>query len=204
MGKAKRKHDPEHWGEKYGCDGRPPIQAPVRGLVDPDGLRPIAKRNTNHCALCRLHHLGYLKDRVSDSSDGARAISDMRHSAGERLQDDHALTGQASIKSTLGALAGGGSACGPAEIAQMRIDADRRKAAALMAVGTTARFLLTKLVIEDLSAHDVAGLLRIDRQAVTPMLRVALDALAAHYGMAPKDSGRIRAETIHPFQEDGF
>jgi hypothetical protein len=197
MGKAKRKPDPEAWTEKHGCDGRPPIK--VEGIADIKG-RARVDRNTNHCTLCRLHHLGYLKDRVSDSSHDAKALSDMRHRAGEKLQDDHALAGQATIKGTLSSLeAGGGSACGPAEIAQMKIDADRRKARSLIAVGITGRFLLEKIALEDWTLEQAANIMRVNKKAVLPALRCALDALAAHYGMDVKGKAVIRAETIHPF-----
>jgi hypothetical protein len=208
MAKAIRKQADDGWNERHGCDGRPPITKPVAGIPDPETrARTVAKRNTNHCTLCRLHHLGHLKDSVSDSSHAGKALSDMRHIAGERLQDDAALAGQTSMPGTLGSLgAGGGSACGPAEISQMRIDADRRKNAALMAVGTSGRFLLTKIVLEDVSAHEVAKLLRTNPQAVTPSLRVALDALAAHYGITQVAKTRVRggeAQPIHPFHQDG-
>jgi hypothetical protein len=204
MGKAKRKVDPEVWTEKHGCDGRPPIK--VEGITDLKG-RARVDRNTNHCTLCRLHHLGYLKDRVSDNSHDAVAISDMRHRAGEKLQDDHAASGLSTIKGTPSSLEGGGSACGPAEIAQMKIDASRRLESALNAVGTSARYLLQSMVLEDKSAAQVASILRIDKNGVMPCLRVSLDALAANYGMDQTAKTKIRGgaaqpiDPFHPFQD---
>ena len=208
MGKAKRKPDPEQWTEKHGCDGRPSITKAVAGLLDPDGKRnTVARRNTNHCTLCRLHHLGYLKNTPSDNSHDGKALADMRHRAGERLQDDHALAGLATIKGTLSSMEGGGSACGPAEIAQMRIDASGRLQAALNAVGASARYLLQSVVLEDKSAAQVASILRIDKNGVMPCLRVSLDALAAHYGMDQTAKTKIRGgealpvDPLHPFQD---
>jgi hypothetical protein len=198
MGKAKPKPDPERWTEKFGCDGRPPLKVVVEGIPDAETkARTVAKRNTNHCTLCRLHHLGHLK-----GENETRADADMRHKAAEKLQDDHALTGQTSIRSTLGSLGAGGSACGPAEIAQMRIDADRRKTAALRAVGTSGRFLLENIALNDWTLEMAAKILRTKRNAVLPALRVALDALVQHYGMNKVEHAKIRggaAQPIHPF-----
>jgi hypothetical protein len=202
MAKAKRNPE-EQWTENYGCDGRPPITKAARGLLDPDGRRNVTRRNTNHCTLCRLHHLGHLKDRASDLD---LRLSDLRHAAGEKLQEDVALSGQNSMPSTLNALMGGGGrgTAGTSEIAQMKIDADGRKAKALKAIGGSGRFLLEKIVIDDLTLRETAQLMGVKDNAVLPALRVALDALAQHYGITSTAKARIRggaAQTIHPYQQ---
>lgn len=171
-----------------GYNGRPPI------LEEPENLHKFelaphegVKRNHNHCSLCRLRWREH--------------IEKTQHLAGERLQDDYAKAGISSIPSTLASLGtfGGNRVNG---IADMKFDADERLQKARKSVGVSAWFLLEKIVLEDLTAEQCAVILRQHKKAVVPSLRVALDALAAHYGMTRADvkSGRIRAETIHPFQ----
>ena len=159
--------------------------------------RSAVGRNTNHCTLCRLHHLGHLRDR---SADG-RKQSTLRHAAGEKLQDDHALAGLASIPGALRDTPRGGG-YGSFDVSQVKIDAAGRKSAALRAVGKAARFLLETIVIDDLTLAQAARLMQVKDNAVLPALRVALDALAEHYGMVyTAPPRRDDAAPIHPFQQ---
>jgi hypothetical protein len=202
MGKTKLKVDTvgQDFG-KAGFNGRAPELIDVEGI--PDGekkARTVAQRNTNHCVICRLHHLGHLRDRPSDDLKQAS----LRHAAAERLQDDHAMAGLASIPSTLSALGAGGGSTGPAEIAQIKIDAADRKKAALRAVGRSGRAILVAVVVDDMTVNDARAMLGLPPQGVLPALRVALDVLALHYGISADIRGRIRggaAQPIHPFQE---
>ena len=186
--------------EKHGHDGRPPVLKAVDGIDGADlKARTVVKRNTNHCTLCRLHHLGHLRDRPSDDLK----LANIRHAAGEKLQDDHSLAGLASIPGTLRFGPRGGG-YGPVDVSQIRIDAAGRKRAALRAVGRSAQFLLEHIVIEDLTLAQTASIMSVKGNAVLPALRVALDALAAHYGIVFETRGAIRggaADPIHPFQQ---
>lgn len=201
MGKTRRNGgaDPQP-AERHGHDGRPPVLKIVDGIGDAESkTRNVVKRNTNHCTLCRLHHLGYLKDRPSDDLKQ----SNLRHAAGEKLQDDHSLAGLSSIPGTLNDTARGGG-YGPVDISQIKIDAADRKKAALRAVGKTACFLLEHIVIEDLTLAQTAAIMNVKDNAVLPALRVALDALAAHYGAVYATRPVIRggaALPIHPFRK---
>lgn len=175
-----------------GYNGRRPI------LEDPENLHKFdlaphegVKRNHNHCSLCRLRWREH--------------IEKTQHLAGERLQDDYAKAGLSSIPSTLASLGSFGGGQKVAEIANMKFDADTRLQSARKAVGVSAWFLLEKIALEDLTAEQCAVILQQHKKAIIPSLRVALDALAAHYGMTRADDrrgGRIRAETIHPFQPE--
>jgi Domain of unknown function (DUF6456) len=188
-------HDP-----RIGYGGRPPVLAVVQGIAGTDAkAREVVRRNTNHCTLCRLHHLGHLRDRAGDDSK----LASIRHAAGEKLQDDHSLAGLSAIPGTLSFGPRGGG-FGPTDISQIKIDAAGRKKKALSAVGRSARFLLEHIVIEDMTLTQTAQLMSVKDNAVLPALRVALDALAAHYGLAYSVRAKIRggaAQPIHPFQE---
>jgi hypothetical protein len=186
--------------EKHGYDGRPPTLRTVEGIAETDAkARSVVKRNTNHCTLCRLHHLGHLRDRPSDDLKQAG----IRHAAGEKLQDDHALAGLSSIPGTLGGTSRGGG-YGPVDISQIKIDAAGRKRKALHAVGRAASFLLENVVLDDLTLTQTAQIMNVKDNAVLPALRVALDALAAHYGIVYAGRAPIRggaADPIHPFRQ---
>jgi hypothetical protein len=203
MGKTKLKGKPadDLVVDKAGYGGRKPDLVVVEGIPDAETkARTVAKRNTNHCTLCRLHHLGHLRDRPSDDLKQAS----LRHAAGEKLQDDHALAGLTCIPGTMSRLMGAGGRGGGADISQTKIDASKRKKDALSAVGLSARFLLENIVIEDMTLTQVSGLMEVNHKAVLPALRVALDALAAHYGLGAVASARVRggaARPIHPFQK---
>lgn len=172
-----------------GYDGRPPILVDVKNVRAVDGGRITANRNANHCTICWLHNRKHL--------------TDLQHYAAEKLQDDHALAGLTCIPSTLAALASGGGHGGgtAAELANSKIDASKRRAAALMAAGTSGRFLLEQMVLNDKTAKDIAVILRAHEKSIVPSLRVALDGLIAHYNLkvTARDSGRVR--TYHPFQQ---
>jgi hypothetical protein len=179
---SRRKHgagDEVHEDDRLGYGGRPPVLKVVDAIADADTkARTVLRRNINHCTLCRLHHLGHLRDRAGDD----HKQSDLRHAAGEKLQDDHSLAGLSSIPGTLRDTPRGGG-YGSFDISQVKIDAAGRKDAALRAVGKAARFLLENVVIDDLTLAQTAQLMQVKDNAVLPALRVALDALAAHYGM---------------------
>lgn len=204
MGKRRRGAQPAlETADRHGHDGRPPVLMVVDGIEDLETrTRNVARRNTNHCTLCRLHHLGHLRDRPSDDLK----LANLRHAAGEKLQDDHALAGLSSIPGTMGSLGGAprSGGYGPVDVSQIRIDAAGRKKAALRAVGRSASFLLEHVVIEDMTLAQTAQMMSVKDNAVLPALRVALDALAAHYGIVYAARGRIRggeALPIHPFQQ---
>ena len=75
---------------------------------------------------------------------------------------------------------------------------------ALRAVGNSARFLLENIVIDDLTLTQAAQIMSVKDNAVLPALRVALDALAAHYGIVYASRAAIRggaADPIHPFRQ---
>lgn len=186
--------------DRLGYGGRPPVLKVVGGIADADTkARIVVRRNTNHCTLCRLHHLGHLRDRPSDDLKQ----SNLRHAAGEKLQDDHSLAGLSSIPGTLSGTPRGGS-YGPVDISQVKIDAGNRKRTALRAVGNSARFLLENIVIDDLTLTQAAQIMSVKDNAVLPALRVALDALAAHYGIVYASRAAIRggaADPIHPFHQ---
>ena len=185
---------------KIGYGGRPPVLEAVHGIADSDTkAREVVRRNTNHCTLCRLNHLGHLRDRASDDLK----LASVRHAAGEKLQDDHSLAGLAAIPGSFNFGPRGGS-YGPTDITQIKIDAADRKKKALRAVGQSARFLLEHVVIEDMTLAATAQLMGVKDNAVLPALRVALDALAAHYGLGYATRAKIRggdAQPIHPFQQ---
>jgi hypothetical protein len=198
--KSKRDGETETRGLEVGYGGRPPVLEAVYGIADSDTkAREVVRRNTNHCTLCRLHHLGHLRDRASDDLK----LASIRHAAGEKLQDDHSLAGLSAIPGTFSFGPRGGS-YGPVDISQIKIDAAGRMKKALAAVGQSARFLLERIVIEDMTLTQTAQLMSVKDNAVLPALRVALDALAAHYGLANAARARIRggaANPIHPFQQ---
>jgi hypothetical protein len=200
VSKAKRETENDATDPRLGFGGRPPVLETVHGIAESDSkARSVVRRNTNHCTLCRLHHLGHLRDRAGDDVKQAS----IRHAAGEKLQDDHALAGLSAIPGTMGMMPRGGS-YGPTDISQIKIDAADRKKAALRAVGQSARFLLEHIVIEDRTLTQTAVLMSVKDNAVLPALRVALDALAAHYGLAFAVRAKIRggaAQPIHPFQQ---
>jgi Domain of unknown function (DUF6456) len=198
---SKSKHNvANETGElKIGYGGRPPVLETVQGIAGTDAkAREVVRRNTNHCTLCRLHHLGHLRDRAGDDAK----LASIRHAAGEKLQDDHSLAGLSAIPGTFNFGPRGGG-YGPTDISQIKIDAADRKKSALRAVGQSARFLLEHIVIEDMTLTQTAQLMSVKDNAVLPALRVALDALAAHYGLAFAARAKIRggaAQPIHPFQ----
>jgi Domain of unknown function (DUF6456) len=185
---------------KIGYGGRPPVLEVVHGIADSDTkAREVVRRNTNHCTLCRLHHLGHLRDRAG----GDLKLASVRHCAGEKLQDDHSLAGLSAVPGSFNFGPRGGS-YGPTDISQIKIDAADRKKKALRAVGQSARFLLEHIVIDDMTLAQTAQLMSVKDNAVLPALRVALDALAAHYGLSYAARARIRggeAQPIHPFQQ---
>ncbi|HEX3809593.1 MAG TPA: hypothetical protein VHW02_07800 [Rhizomicrobium sp.] len=171
--------------DRAGHEGRSPIYVPVKGERKVHGARI---RNEGHCTICRLKF--------------RKNITDLQHAAASRLQDDHAQAGLATIPGAK--LEVGGCAYGPVEISQIKIDAEARLSKALTAVGTSARYLLEQIAINDCSAGEVADILRITRNAVLPALRVALDALSAHYGLSGSAREGSRIRTFHPFQDDNF
>lgn len=185
----------------HGFDGRPPILANVRGITDPETrARATPTRNTNHSVIARLHHQRHLDDRGGD-----RAVGDLRLQAAEQLQGDFHLAGLSTIPSTLGLLTAGGSGqSGPGGINDVRIDAYSRVVNALRATGGAASFLLGKIVLDDMTLKQVAALMHVNDTAVLPALRVALDALCAHYGLKLEARSKIRggnAQPIHPFHD---
>jgi len=200
VSKPKRNVGNESSALKIGYGGRPPVLEAVHGIADSDTkAREVVRRNTNHCTLCRLHHLGHLRDRAG----GDLKLASVRHSAGEKLQDDHSLAGLSAIPGSFNSGPRGGG-YGPTDISQIKIDAADRKKKALRAVGQSARFLLEHIVIEDMTLTQTAQLMSVKDNAVLPALRVALDALAAHYGLSHAARARIRggeALPIHPFQQ---
>ncbi|GEM_PF-4452867 len=200
MSKSKQDAATESRGLQVGYGGRPPVLEIVHGVAQTDArAREVVRRNTNHCTLCRLHHLGHLRDRAGDDLK----LASVRHAAGEKLQDDHSLAGLSSIPGTLN-FGPRGASYGPTDISQIKIDAADRKKKALRAVGQSARFLLEHVVIDDMTLTQTAQLMSVKDNAVLPALRVALDALAAHYGLAYAVRARIRggeAQPIHPFQQ---
>lgn len=174
--------------DRCGYDGKKPELVDPKNLQKVDRARINAKFNANHCTICWL--------------DSRNHITGVQWTAAKRIQDDQSLAGQSSIPSTLAALAAGGGGNTVADIAQSKIDADRRKANALNAIGTSARFLIEMIVLRDMALKAVAPILRVQDNAVLPALRVALDALAAHYGLAPKPGEKeppSRIRTLHPF-----
>lgn len=190
MGKATNPKDRRQDEDPCGYDGRPPELVDPKNLQKVERARINAKFNANHCVVCWLESRSH--------------VTGLQWQAAKRIQEDHALAGLASMPSTLAALAAGGGGNSAAEIAQSKIDASRRRAKALNAIGTSARFLIEKVVLEDMALKTIAPILRIQDVAVLPALRVALDALAAHYGLAPKSGDKVapsRIRTLHPFHD---
>jgi hypothetical protein len=190
-------------GGKPGHDGNPPEEVVVRGIPDPEKrARTVATRNVNHCTIFRLHHRKHLNDK---GMNGA-AVGDIRCQAAEKLRDDHARAGLSSIPSTLAALAAhGAGGMGAREIADMKIDASRDLEKALNAAGTSGRFLLEKIVLDDWTLEKVAAVMRCKRNAVLPALIVALDVLVQRYGLKIEAKAKIRGgavEPLHPFRKD--
>lgn len=189
---------------RHGFDGNPPELVSVRGTDPETRVRATVQRNANHCKICWLHRQGYLKDK----GEGGAAISDLRHQAAERLQDDFSRAGLASIPSTLAALTapgnggnGGGNATEDAMLG--KVGASQKLEDALTAAGHSARFLLIKIVLEDCALKDVAKIMGVSSTALMPALRVALDGLTAHYGLRIEARAKIRggpAAPLHPFQ----
>jgi hypothetical protein len=139
-----------------------------------------------------------LKDRAGHDLNQSRT----RHAAAERLQDDFAKAGLSSIPSTLASLAAHGSGASARDLTDMKIDASRRLETALRVIGTSGRFLLEKIALEDWTIAKAAQILRTKDNAVLPALRVALDTLAQHYGMTNTHQAKIRGgetQSIHPF-----
>jgi Domain of unknown function (DUF6456) len=205
-GKPKQK---DEWTEKHGCDGRPPIKAPVREVrfVATDEDPP--ERNINHCVLCRLEYLGHLRDRDAPNEREARWRADIRFRAGERLQDDYAKSGVPLIKGSLGSFDRVNTSGGATDIPGTRIDADARVNAALAAAGFKGSALLVEIVLKDESLTDVAVRTKVKGNAVLPALLGALDVLAHHYSMDRRPKAVVRggdAEPIsplHPFHQIG-
>lgn len=184
-----------------GYDGREPEEVSVRGITDPETrARATAKRNANHCTVCRLHHRRHLNE------PGGAALGDTRHKAAEQLQDDFALAGLSSIPSTLAALmtpgGGGNAACA---IADAKIDASERLDGALDKVGKRGRMLLELVVLKDMTLGQAATIMQVHVKAALPLLVDALDVLAKHYKLNIEPRAKIRggdALPIHPFHED--
>ena len=138
LSKPGRDAEMEPRDPRIGYGGRPPALEIVQGIAGRDAkAREVVRRNTNHCTLCRLHHLGHLRDRAGDD----QKLASIRHAAGEKLQDDHSLAGLSAIPGTFNFGPRGGG-YGPTDISQIKIDAADRKKRALSAVGRSAQFLL--------------------------------------------------------------
>lgn len=190
MGKATNPRDRKQDEDRCGYGGRP------QELVDPKNLQKVerarinAKFNANHCVICWLESRSH--------------ITGVQWQAAKRMQEDVHRAGQSSVPSTLAALAAGGShGNSVAEIAQSKLDADKRRVIALRAIGTSARFLIESVVVKDMVLKEIAPILRVKENAVLPALRVALDALAAHYGLSskPGEERPSRIRTLHPFHD---
>ncbi len=170
-----------------GHDGRAPNLVDVGGISEKEKRdRTVLQRNASHCTLCRLNF--------------RKHITDLQLKAGERLQDDHAKAGLASIPGAK--LEVGGCIYGPIDICDIKIDASKRMEIALMAVGTSGRFLLKQVVLEDMTLEKVSQMMRVKKNAVLPALRVVLDALAAHYGLSARPGDReqrSRIRFLRPF-----
>lgn len=188
-----------------GHDGEPPEEISVKGSDPETRIRKTVTRNANHCRICWLHRQRYL----NDNGDGGAALGDLRHQAAERLQDDYALSGLASIPSTLSALmapgnGGNGGRNATEDALLSKIGASSRLEGALIAAGYSNRLLLIRVILEDRSLKDVAKIMGVNQTALMPALRGALDSLATYYGLTLRPRAKIRggeAQPLHPFHD---
>lgn len=152
-----------------GYDGHPPDIQPTDGISKEEiAARAVLMRNHGHCAICRLVKADH--------------ITKIQHMAGEELQDDSKVAeisgyGHVNLESL-----GITKSFGQMTPSEAKCHARQRKSAALMALGTSGRFLVEKIVLEDWTFAQIAPLMRVNEKGVLPALRVALDQLALHYG----------------------
>lgn len=156
--------------ENIGYDGRPPIMEPVDGITRVErSARAVLMRNKNHCTCCWLEWRGL--------------ITKHHLAAAERLQDDDFLCQISPMKGSNLDTPGGGSS-GPMLPSDAKLDAMRRKAAAMNHVGPQGAAVLEEIVLKDTRPYEASRTLGINERGVVTALQIALGALCAHYGLS--------------------
>ena len=157
--------------------GRPGMIAGERTVVDADGRRVARAANLGESPIAWLAR--------RRGPDGRPWLSGAEAAAGERLRDDVHRAG------TVGRLtmdwsgmpragAGGGLRLDPAERARA---AKARVAAALAAAGPGLREMLERVCIAGSAMEAAERGLGLPRRAGKTVLKLALQRLAAHYGL---------------------
>jgi len=161
-------------------------------LTAPDGAVAVALVDPEESPLAWLHSR---RDR-----DGRPLIDTAEFAAGERLRRDYTLAGLLQ-RTTMNwsALAGandrGGGPAAPA--ADAAIDARRRVQAALSAVGPEFSSLLVDVCCHLRGLGDVEAANGWPLRSGKVVLRLALSALARHYGLAAQAEGKAQAPQRH-------
>jgi hypothetical protein len=160
--------------------GRPSIIEGRREIVGPDGRRAMRTVNLGESPIAWLA-------RRRDA-DGAAWLTLPEIAAAEKLREDFALAGtvgRLTMAWDAGPKATGGRGAGvdPAERARSAKD---RIARALTAVGPGLREILEQVCFAGSALEAAERSLGLPRRSGKTVLKLALQRLAVHYGIAPK------------------
>lgn len=164
---------------------------PVARLVKtPDGTVSV----TANAAESPLAWLAQRKDR-----SGAPMISAVQHAAGERLASDHDRgNARPSVTASWDATGVRGTARRDGlSVGEAAEDARRRVKRAFEAVGPGLDVVLAAVCCEGLGLDQVEKRFGWPARSAKVVLRLALDRLALHYGLAERAQGPGRLPTVH-------
>lgn len=138
--------------------------------------------------------LGWLRRRKG--ADGQPLVSDAQLEAGERLRRDFTLAGMDTRVTTDWSLAmtadsgGGRGGRDPADASDRALAARQRLASALHAAGPGLSDILVAVCCQLQGLEDAERNFRWPRRAGKLVLQIALDRLAAHYGLNGRSPAR--------------
>lgn len=159
---------------KIGYDGQPPefrekrgseVRDPRTGTIIRQGEMGIENVNIDRLAWLLAH----------------KRIEPHQCDAGRRLQQDWELSELRAFSTFEGGKTTGGAGN---LLPDVKCDAIKRREQARKSVGNSGWRIIEMVVIENKSLEKCAAILRVKPSSMSTGLMVALDALAAHYGLS--------------------
>lgn len=151
-----------------GYDGNPPKFLPVRDLAGKGKRKLAGVYNAN------TDRLGWLEAR--------RRISPTQLAAGRRLQHDWQQSQVGDYCALSGATMVRGGHHG-SWLPDAKLDAQARHGAAMRLLGHSGRVIVDRVVLQNIPMATAEAIMGLPEGGGIGALTVALDTLAAHYGM---------------------
>lgn len=168
-------------------------------LTDPDGIRREVDFDTAESPLAWLYSR---RDK-----SGQPLISDDEFAAGERLRHDYTLAGLVGRTTmnwgSLGGRAERRAAGGGPDLNATALDARARVTAVIAAIGPDLASIAIDVCCHFAGLADVERLHGWPQRSGKVVLRLALAALARHYGLSAEARGPDRSASRH-WGTDGF